>query len=247
MCTPANDEAKAPICVLGDRHGAKMMVVYGDSHALMWLPAFNSIAMKAHWKMVMLAKTNCPAAIVSVKNPSIEKLVGQFTACDQWHQWVVRWINNHKPNMLVATQNARYGVPFSNLQSNDVVSATRWQRGFESLFKDITVPSIRKVLLGSTPFNQLLSPQCLTAHSDHVRVCSVATNVGMMSSYRVAQRDAAQRSGAEYIDPIPWFCSTTCTAIVGKYVVYVDPDHVTETYGKYLQTVLAGSLALNTQ
>jgi hypothetical protein len=33
--------------------------------------------------------------------------------------------------------------------------------------------------------------------------------------------------------------------VVGKYVVYMDDNHVTATYARYLERVLGRSLALN--
>jgi hypothetical protein len=59
-----------------------------------------------------------------------------------------------------------------------------------------------------------------------------------------AEMAAASKSGAEYIDPTPWFCSTICTAIVDHYNVYLDQFHVTATYATYLENALAKDLGL---
>jgi hypothetical protein len=59
-----------------------------------------------------------------------------------------------------------------------------------------------------------------------------------------AERSAAQDSDVQYIDPTPWFCSTTCTAIVDRYVVYLDRSHITSTYATFLEIVLGRALDL---
>ena len=55
---PSVDEQ---ICVSDDPAGKRLMVVYGDSHALMWLPAFLCIARSRGWKLVVLGKSACPS------------------------------------------------------------------------------------------------------------------------------------------------------------------------------------------
>jgi peptidoglycan/LPS O-acetylase OafA/YrhL len=245
-CVPTDRQVTVPICTLGDPHGNQLMVVYGDSHALMWIPALNSIAAKVHWRLVVLAKPDCPAALVSVSNPiiTLQNQNGEFLACDSWHRWSVRWINEHKPNVLVATQTSGYRVPLLGKLSNQHISAAQWQSGFEALFNAVTAPNIKKVLLGSTPVGSELSPACLSAHTHDVQACSSPRSRAVPVSYRAAQQSATQASGAGYIDPTPWFCTATCSAIVGRYVVYVGLSHITATYAQYLQTVLGRSLAL---
>ena len=41
---------------------------------------------------------------------------------------------------------------------------------------------------------------------------------------------------------MPWFCSTTCNDIIDNIVVYKDSDHITATYSRYLENVLAAAL-----
>jgi SGNH domain (fused to AT3 domains)/Acyltransferase family len=253
-CTAKDHQSSVSICPLGDPNGKRLLVLYGDSHALMWIPAFETIALAAHWRLVVLAKPDCPAALVSVSNPWRWRLTGQFASCDQWHQWAVRWINSHKPNVLVASQSSRAGIPFSPSTNAKFVTSSTWQQGYEALFNAVTVPGIRKDLLGGTPIgldhsvgNQPpgLGPVCLSAHPQDVQQCSVATAAGIPPSYQRAEQTAAQNTGAEFIDPLPWFCSSRCTSIVGHYIVYADMNHITATYAQYLQTVLGRALALN--
>ena len=42
-----------------------------------------------------------------------------------------------------------------------------------------------------------------------------------------------------------WFCSNTCTAVIGKYEVYFDQYHITAAYASFLAGVLARSLPLS--
>ncbi len=42
-CQASSSESMEKICMLGDTNAKRLMVVYGDSHAIMWLPAFDNI------------------------------------------------------------------------------------------------------------------------------------------------------------------------------------------------------------
>ena len=231
-CTPTAAQSSEPICILGDPTGSREMVVLGDSHALMWLEALNAIAKQAHWKLVDLGKPGCPAELVTPKNPpGIGPAGGPYTICDTWHSWAIGWINQAKPNLVVVTQES----------DQFYFSASQWQKGMVSLLKDIKPPRTRKVILGNIPVLPADGPTCLAAHTDDVSACSASRAVAV-SPFTQVERNAARLAGAGYIDTTPWFCSATCTAIIGHYNVYLDQKHLTATYSMYLRSVLARAL-----
>ena len=133
-CIPAESSSQEAISALGDPKGRRLIVLYGDSHTLMWRPAFGTIAKRAHWRLVILAKPSCPAALVSVEDPPSMKLTSRFTPCDQWHQWAVNWINKHKPQLVVATQLVPYPAPGASPTIGPEISPAAWRSGLDSLF-----------------------------------------------------------------------------------------------------------------
>jgi hypothetical protein len=56
---------------------------------------------------------------------------------------------------------------------------------------------------------------------------------------------AASSAGVRYVDVTPWFCSTTCTAVVSKYQVFFDQYHVGLYYSYFLGPVLGQALDLS--
>ena len=231
-CAPTVSQSSEPICVLGDRNAKREMVVLGDSHALMWLEALNSIAKQAHWKLVDLGKPSCPAEIVTPINPpGIGPVGGRYTVCSQWHQWAIRWINRAKPNLLVITQES----------DSFYFNATQWRNGMLALLGDIKSPRTRKVILGNIPVLPKDGPTCLAADAHDVQACSAPRAVAV-SPFTQVEHTAALEGGAGYIDTTPWFCSATCTAIIRNYNVYTDQKHLTATYSMYLRGVLAQAL-----
>ncbi len=231
-CTPTVAQSSEPICVLGDRNAKQEMVVLGDSHALMWLEALNSIALQAHWKLVDLGKPSCPADIVTPINPpGIGPIGGRYTICSKFHQWVIHWVNRAKPKLLVITQ----------ASDTFYFNAKQWRTGMSTLLKDIKSPKTRKVILGNIPVLPKDAPSCLAAHTQDVEACSAPRAVAV-SPFTQVERTTARSAGAGYIDTTPWFCSATCSPIIGNDEVYLDRLHLTATYSMYLRQVLAQAL-----
>jgi peptidoglycan/LPS O-acetylase OafA/YrhL len=231
-CAPSFAQASQPICLLGDRQGRHEMVLYGDSHALMWAEAFASIATKTHWRLVVLGKPGCPADMVTTLNPpGIAPVDGPYIQCNQWHDWATNWINKTQPDLLVVTQEAQ--IYFFN--------ATQWERGLQRTLRAITSPKTRKIVLGNIPLLPQSGPTCLAAHTRDVQACS-APRGAAVPPFNQVERAVATSVGASYIDTTSWFCSATCTAVIGNYEVYLDTKHLTATYSLYLRGVLEQAL-----
>ena len=236
-CAPDLTQSTEHLCFLGDVHAHRLMIVYGDSHALMWLPAFDFIARNAHMRLLVLGKTNCPASPIDIAGPPGAGPPGSsYVACDRWHSWAVRTINRLSPSMVVVSQASYYLTP-----KQKEFTASHWQSGLAQLFRSIHVPDADKVLLGNIPLLAQPGPSCLSAHLDDAPACSTPVT---RAYERLDQSDlsVAESLHIRYIDPTPWFCSNVCTAVVGSYDVYMDDIHVSATYATYLRNVLAHAL-----
>jgi len=243
QCQAGLTQTSQLVCPFGNPKSNRLMVVYGDSHALMWLPAFEAIASAADWGLVMLAKSYCPAEPVTIVNwPTWSDPGGPDLAYDQWHRWAVHWINTHKPGLLVITQENNYLAPNpSGSLPAATFSDARWKKGLHQRFASIHVPDMREVLLGNTPFLLPGGLSCAAAHSENVQVCTEFSRYAVQP-FNPVEQATALAAGVEYADPTPWFCSTTCTDIIDHYLVYWDNSHITATWSKYLENVLARAL-----
>jgi len=235
-------------CTLGDRHGSHLMVAYGDSHILMWLPALDYVARQSHWRLVVLGKPYCPAGLVTPTNPpGWGPVGGPYAVCDQWHQWAVSTIDRLHPDLLIVSQLSPYVGPRSADGVQNEVSPGQAARGLLALFRSVRGAGIRKVVLGDIPQVSTAEPPpaCLSAHPDDVQACSrsAAPVAGAVErQYDDAEHLAAVGAGGRYIDTTPWFCSSVCTSVIGRYVVYMDAFHITATYATYLALVLGDAL-----
>jgi peptidoglycan/LPS O-acetylase OafA/YrhL len=238
-CWPAVGQSSIPACVFGDLHASSTAVLYGDSHAGMWLQAMNFIGIVAHWKIVYLGKGYCPADMLAYQNPpGIGRSDGEYAVCDKWHTFAIDRINRIHPDVVIITQEVR-GKP-----NGDNYTPSQWQQGLENTFKQLDVPTSRILVLGNTPSLPQSGPQCLSRNGADVQACS-APNTSTWTQYADAEQAAATSAGARYISVIPWFCSTTCTAVIGKYEVYFDDHHITGAYSFFLSGVLSQALDLS--
>jgi peptidoglycan/LPS O-acetylase OafA/YrhL len=237
-CWPGPAQTSLPACVFGDVHGTHTMVLYGDSHAGMWFDAINYIAAQTGWKLVYLGKGNCPADMLSYQNPPATGPPGsEYADCDQWHQFALNRINRLHPDLVVITQD------FRTRPDGVAYSASQWQQGLTDSIEAMRVPSSKIIVLGNIPELADPLPQCLVEHSQDVQACSAPPNL-FVSRYNRAEMAAASSAGVRYIDVTPWFCSTTCTAVISRYQVFFDRYHVGLNYSVFLGPVLGQALDL---
>ena len=237
-CWVAMGQSSIPACMFGDLKSTHTMVVYGDSHAAMWFDTLDFIATQMHWRLAFLGKGYCPAGSLPYENPpGLGPPGSEYSVCDQWHRFALNRINQLHPNLVIITQELRSkpdGVAYSEAQ---------WRHGLVKTISLIHVPKDRIVVLGNVPLLPTSGPQCLSRHPDSVQVCS-GHIPPWQTSVNKAEQMAATEEGAHYVNVTPWFCSSTCTAVVGNYEVYWDEWHITAAYALYLGGVLAKSLPL---
>jgi hypothetical protein len=226
---------RLPACVFGDVHGTHTMVLYGDSHALMWFETFDAIAKRAGWRLVVLGKDWCHAVLVPHTNPpGIGTPGGRFTQCDAWHTWATNRINALDPDLLIVTEEPG-GEAYP---TGHRFTPVQWEQGLAKALAAFTSPGTRKIVLGNIPITPHIDPSCLVHHASDVQACS-AVPKPYYDDMETAELAAARQSGARYIDITPWFCTTTCSDIVDGIVVYKDTDHLTATYSRYLENDMA--------
>jgi peptidoglycan/LPS O-acetylase OafA/YrhL len=226
-----------PSCVFGDPHGTHTMVLYGDSHALMWFEAFDAIAKQAGWRLVVLGKDWCHVALVPRTNPpGFGVPGGRYTQCDTWHRFAMQRINALDPDLLIVTEE-----PGGQLYPTGTITPALWEQGLSKALDGITSPKTHKIVLGNIPITPHINPNCLARHEQEVQACSALPD-RYYRSMNTAEALAAQHSGARYINVMPWFCATTCTDIIDNIIVYKDSDHITATYSRYLENEIAAAL-----
>jgi hypothetical protein len=238
---PDDNQVEVPACAWGDFSGSHTLVLLGDSHARMWLSAFDAIGKRLHWKVILLAKSNCPPQWT----PSYDWVTRtSYPACDQWHSTSVARINQIKPDVVVMSSSDFFPVD----ANRKPVPRDVWSAALLKTIRSITSPRTTKVVLGGTPelgpapgFYESV-PNCLAAHEGNIQVCSTPRASILPVLYNAADQQAAKQAGVRYIDPFPWFCSSVCTAVIGNMAVYAKANHISLEYATFLSGALQEAL-----
>jgi hypothetical protein len=212
------------------------MVVLGDSHAQMWLPAFEQIGERLKWKVVLLSKSSCPA----VNLPVWLYTEGRpFTQCTTFLANMVTRINVLKPNLLIVTGYLDNGV---HNYKNVAYTNSQIAGGIASLLTEVRVP--QKVVLGDIPLPSDGGPDCLAAHESHTQTCSTERSIAVRSDVLAAEKNAATSAKALFVDPTSWFCTaSSCPAVIGNSLVYANASHITAPFADYVSGDLQSSMA----
>jgi SGNH domain (fused to AT3 domains) len=230
-----------PPCTYGRPGATTRVVLFGDSHALQWFPAFEKLANRHGWGLVSLTRSSCSPAAVPVVN---SKLKRDYTECDSWRASALARIRALRPALVVVASSTGYRSSLAGHPADpDALWATAWARLFATLNADVATGAGRVALLADTPFLSQDPADCLARPDATVAGCAEPAGVVLRDpAWRSIVRDAAVRAGATVIDPVGWLCGARCPTVVGNLLVYRDSNHLTSAYAEMLAPLLDARL-----
>ena len=225
-------------CVLGDTASRRVIVLFGDSHALMWLPAIEPVAQHDGYRLDLVWSPNCPAASVTYWNWPTRSYA---TGCDQWRTSSLAAIRQAHPHLvLLASETADRWA-----SSRALMSDAQWKAGLLKTISLLHLPGTKIAVIGDIQTLDLAMPDCLAAYPTAVQRCGVALPNPVVKNrgHQLAEAAAAREAGVLYVNTLPWLCTTTwCSPIVGTMVSYINDWHVTATYAHFLSGVFGDAL-----
>jgi peptidoglycan/LPS O-acetylase OafA/YrhL len=228
------------LCERGDVGSDKVLVALGDSHARAWIPALEAIAERTGYSAYYLVKSGCNPGQVT---PDVGG--GPFTHCVAWRTWAIEQINRLRPDLVVIASDLPPAVVLDGESVDDehaVASAV--EAGIADTVGMIAPSAGRIVVVGDGPGMGEPPGDCLSARGANLGDCMFHRSERVRLLFQ-AQRAAAQASGADFVDPLPWFCYRGwCPAVVGSTVTYRDTEHMTPEYAAALATPLRKALGM---
>ncbi|GAA2623226.1 acyltransferase family protein [Paractinoplanes durhamensis] len=224
-------------CVFGDPNGRETVVLYGDSHAAQWFPAMEKIATERHWRLVDLTKSSCTAADLAVRHDTLKRA---YTECLAFHASALARITREHPSLVVIGSSFNYAPaqPATDLGG-------QWRAAWDRTFGALEATGARVAAIADTPYMGGPVPECLAdpANAGHAGNCTRSLRSALRGP---EQREVflayAGRPRTTVINPITWFCTDVCPAVVGNLLVYRDSNHMTTTYSAALAPLLAARL-----
>lgn len=239
-CAVDFPDVVVPNCVAGDPEGTRVMVVYGDSHASMWMTALDEIARKAGFKIFLFAKLACPLVEVNIWSYQLNR---PFEECTQWQQMVLPRIQALKPDLLVVTDQWKPAVIEG--KKSDFDTASVWEAEFPKALQRLHSYAKKLVVISNNPSMQQDSVACASKPRANLALCGAGRAQAGNVRINNIEENAANSLGATFIDAVDLACTEyLCPIVIGDKFVYFDQWHFTQTYVKWLTPVIQRALKL---
>jgi SGNH domain (fused to AT3 domains) len=224
---PDGPQTSEQLCRWGDSAAQRTVVLFGDSHAHMWLAGVMNFATTRTYRLVPLIKGRCVASAWGGYH--------QTAACTAWNAWALGVIKRIKPAAVIL--GTSYFLKGTTTEHNAQVA------GLSAEISALSAVAGNVLLLQDPPRLPTHPVDCLLAHGATYGSCTypLASNE---TEFYARTNDAATQAGAAVVPTLQWFCSNDeCPTVVGNTIAYLDTNHVSNTYATEAESALASELA----
>ncbi|HEY5112457.1 MAG TPA: SGNH hydrolase domain-containing protein [Acidimicrobiales bacterium] len=213
------------VCQYGDAKGAKTVVVMGNSHASMWVPALSVAAKADNWQFYPLVHEACGfEQMVNLNNHYDAK-----NHCALWYDRAISIIKRLHPDVIVV---------------GTYTGSSKWAQGEPVMLNQLKQLTKKVIVLSDTP--KIPSPPTCLLQTGATQKSCLWPLSKTRAGYTVRTSNIATSTGSKFIDVTPWFCDDNlCPSLINNMVPFFDGAHLTPQYSKYLGTALRKALNLN--
>jgi len=221
-----------PDCEYGVAGSAITIALVGDSHASHWFPAIEAIALERGWRLLTFVKVSCSFTTLPQRNLALKR---EYRECTAFNEATVARLTEIKPALTIIV-NRRTFRPIAEGVTPTVAGAALGEMVAR-------LPGATAILV-DTPDPGRDVPACLSKHSSDIRACLFTEETADNREIGIAERVAAEASGATLIDLTDKICAAwPCAPIAENVLIYRDEDHMTETFSRSLATPLGVEVA----
>ncbi|WP_456844329.1 acyltransferase family protein [Cellulomonas sp. P5_C6] len=218
-------------CTGGVADGTRTVLLAGDSHTTMWLPAFEELGQRYGWHIVVAGKQSCPLATLDEHEDPDGPIYG---GCRAWNTQIRDVIRDLHPDLVVTS--ARF-YPYPHGDAEGPVSYDR-ESGLQyaTQYRFIEGLGIPVAAVTEVPyFPGFSAPDCLSRAGATVADCTEQMNAARATPPSRIDFAAKADPKVTLIDVTEQICPDRCDAVIGNVVTYRDDNHLTPLF--------AGSLA----
>lgn len=217
-CIAHNSSPKTTsrVCHVGRVSSDRLLVLLGDSHAFMWLPAVLELAWRDGWHVVPLIRFGCtPGAWIPHE--------GRDT-CRAWLRWSIGEIRRLRPAItLLGGSIGERPSSATRAATRGVIAAARTLRALGPL-----------VVIGDPEGLSGDPVPCLVAPGASMSSCTTTWPQTSLAAYDTVAREA-RRMGAGFLPTRGFVChQRQCPAVVHRTIVWMDNSHLTGVYSAEL-------------
>ena len=233
-CQAPNGRAVPVTCGFGPVPNQTRVVLFGDSHAMMWSSPIRHIAVNKGWRLVTMTKTACPALLGLYTRRQME--IDRGRSCQQWRHNVIDRLKANPPALVIISQSDRYKLYSSSGTVQARSKGPRlWQQALMRTLKALPARS-RVLVLGDVPHNSDNPRRCLAHNRRDISRC-VSPKAGPGGrKIEIALRDTARANGAYFRTLYGKICSyDPCPVVQGHVLMWRDHSHITNKFAVVLQ------------
>jgi peptidoglycan/LPS O-acetylase OafA/YrhL len=214
-CVPvaASSQSSSDICRIGKTASSRSIVVIGDSHAQMWMPAIVRMAERDGWVVIPLLRPGCtPDTWVDERG---------LAACRPWYRWATRQVRLLRPNVtIVGGAVGGYGGAVARAAENGMLAMARATKA----------PSGKVLVVGDPEGLRRNPTDCLlTRHATMADCTTTWPPISLRPYNNIAA--GSRKLGMRFLDTRGWFCfERECPTVIGRTIAYRDNHHITAAY-----------------
>jgi peptidoglycan/LPS O-acetylase OafA/YrhL len=227
------------VCVFGAANSATSIVLFGDSHAMQWLPALELLGKDRGWRIITLLKSGCRTADVVLYHPRLKR---EFRECAVWREKALQRIVALQPSAVL------FGNATSDVGARAVgathVSYAAWRDGNRATLAVLHRAGIPAAIIRDTPFMGVSVPVCLSRAAYLSWVSDDDCVRKRVDALDPAVYDAEIQAAHGFprmrtIDLSARFCDVAqCDAKRDGTTIYRDTNHISTAYARLLAPAL---------
>ena len=224
-------------CYFGDLKARRLLVLYGDSNAAMWIDSFDAMGKAQHFKVELVARARC---FISNEQYWSWGTLAPDRGCTGFHAWAYRHIASEHPAAVIAVD---YEAIAHFSYSDMPIPESQYLRGYSAAIQQLRSSGAIVAVLSQPVYPNSDPTVCLDQNRGDVRTCFLKTKT-FLSSYNVSGvKQAVMNSGGTYVVITDLLCARSiCPTIVGHIAVFFDHAHISNTYAIFIWRALEDKL-----
>ena len=238
--TQMNLKASIKPCIYGDTTSLTTVVLFGDSHALAWFPAFNQVAKEMHWKLLSLTMSACSPADIPAYDPGTASLMQN---CPVWRAASIERIIAAHPYLVLVTGTSGFATSINGVELAGAQRTSVYTAGMNRTIAKLKSSGANVVMMSDTPALAHDPLVCLSAHPKSTLACATPVAKAISTDWIAVESQIAKANAIPLIEPQLWVCPTDpCPVVIGNLLTYFDTGHMTATFSQALAGRLKSAL-----
>jgi peptidoglycan/LPS O-acetylase OafA/YrhL len=241
-CNVDRTDTDSTPCTGGDVNGARTLVLYGDSHAAQWFPAFDVIGKQTGWKVLLFWKPSCPVPEFDVYSDRQKRA---YHECDAFRGFVLAQLQALHPDMVLISSEYRYVRYVAKGEPTRTGLEPVWDHGLDAMLTKIKPLTNDLKVIGDIAYTIQEPSHCTAQHASNISKCNAKLSDVVWSEHNEAEQRIAAAHGVAYINVVPWLCAgDVCPSVIDGLVTHGDTNHISSNYAVHLAGVMAGAAGL---